>query len=207
MDLLIAVIPMVGAVLIGAISPGPSFVVVAQTAISVSRSAGVMAAVGMGFGALVFAGGALLGLQAVLANVPWIYLGLKLAGAAYLIYLAARLWKHAADPMPVEDVPDRVRGLPSSFAAGLLAQLSNPKTAIFYASIFTALLPASQSRSLVAVVLPLIFVAETGWYALLAVAFSSAAPRHHYVRSKIWIDRTAGGVMALLGVKLMSEAR
>lgn len=206
MEPLIAIVTIVGAVLIGAISPGPSFVLVARTAIAVSRPAGVMAAVG-GFGSLIFASAAILGLQAILANVPWIYLGLKLVGAAYLIYLAVRLWKHAADPMPIGDVPDRARSLRSSLVIGLLTQLSNPKTAIFYASIFTALLPANQSRSLAAVVLPLIFAAEAGWYALVAVAFSSEAPRRSYLLSKVWIDRTAGGVMALLSVKLISETR
>jgi threonine/homoserine/homoserine lactone efflux protein len=206
MEPLIAIITIVGAVLIGAISPGPSFVLVARTAIAVSRPAGVMAAVGMGIGGLIFASVALLGLHALLANVPWIYLGLKLAGAAYLIYLAVRLWVHAADPIPNGDIPDRARSLRSSFVIGLLTQLSNPKTAIFYASIFTALLPANQSRSLAAVVLPLIFAAEAGWYALVAVAFSSEAPRRRYLQSKAWIDRTAGGVMALLSMKLISEA-
>ena len=202
-----AIITIVGAVLIGAISPGPSFVLIARTAIAVSRPAGIMAAVGMGFGGLIFASAALLGLHAILANVPWIYLGLKVAGAAYLIYLAVRLWMHARDPILFGDAPDRARSLRSSFVIGLLTQLSNPKTAIFYASIFTTLLPDRQSLWLAAVVLPLIFAAEAGWYALVAVAFSSEASRRSYLLSKVWIDRMAGGVMALLSIKLISETR
>src|SRR5580704_4293542 len=207
MESLITIVTIVAAVLIGAISPGPSFVVVARTAIAISRPAGVMAAVGMGFGGLVFASAALLGLHAILANVPGVYLGLKLAGAAYLICLAVRFWLRAADPMPIADVPDRARSLRSSFVIGFLTQLSNPKTAIFYASIFTALLPANPSGSLAPIVLPMIFAAETGWYALVAVAFSAETPRRSYLRLKIWIDRAAGGVMALLGVKLIYETR
>src|SRR3954451_16050401 len=92
MDLLIAVLTVLGAVVIGAISPGPSFVLVARTAIAVSRRDGIAAAVGMGFGAFVFAGAALLGLNVVLTTVPWVYLGIKIAGAAYLFYLALPLW-------------------------------------------------------------------------------------------------------------------
>ena len=69
MEMLIPLGAIFGAILIGAISPGPSFVLVARTAIAVSRSAGMATAVGMGLGGLMFAGAALLGLHVVLANV------------------------------------------------------------------------------------------------------------------------------------------
>jgi threonine/homoserine/homoserine lactone efflux protein len=94
-----------------------------------------------------------------------------------------------------------------SFGVGLATQLSNPKTAIWYASIFTVLLSADQPRGLAVVLLPIIFVIEVGWYALVAVAFSSAGPRRGYLRLKPWIDRAAGGVMGLLGLKLLWEAK
>lgn len=46
-----------------------------------------------------------------------------------------------------------------------------------------------------------------GWYALVAIAFSAERPRQHYLRSKLWLDRTAGAVMGLLGLKLISDLR
>ena len=67
MEMLIPLGAIFGAILIGAISPGPSFVLVARTAIAVSRSAGMATAVGMGLGGLMFAGAALLGLH----SFPW----------------------------------------------------------------------------------------------------------------------------------------
>jgi threonine/homoserine/homoserine lactone efflux protein len=70
MELLIALGAIFGAILIGAVSPGPSFVLVARTAIAVSRSAGMATALGMGVGGLIFAGAALLGLHVVLTAVP-----------------------------------------------------------------------------------------------------------------------------------------
>ena len=84
MEELMLLVPLFGAVLIGAISPGPSFVLVARTAIAVSRLDGVAAALGMGLGASTFAAGALLGLHAVLTNVPSVYAGFKIIGALYL---------------------------------------------------------------------------------------------------------------------------
>jgi threonine/homoserine/homoserine lactone efflux protein len=208
MELLVAALTILGAILIGAISPGPSFVLVARTAIAVSRPDGIATALGMGLGGLIFAGAALLGLHVVLTNVPWIHLGLKFAGAAYLFYLALHLWRGASDPIAVADVLiDRAQDILRSFVIGLATQLSNPKTAIWYASIFTAVLSDNPPHGLAIIILPMIFVIETGWYALVAVAFSSPGPRRGYLRSKLWIDRTAGGVMGLLGLKLLWETR
>jgi threonine/homoserine/homoserine lactone efflux protein len=208
MELPIAIVAILGAVLIGAISPGPSFVLVARTAVAVSRSDGIAAALGMGLGGSIFAAAALLGLQVVLAAVPSLYLGLKIVGAAYLIYLAIRLWRGAAAPIAAADVaPGRIGSRRRSFALGLATQLSNPKTAMVYASIFTALLPADQPPWLAAIVLPCIFAIEAGWYAIVAVAFSSERPRRGYLRSKRWIDRAAGAVMGLLALKLIWDAR
>jgi threonine/homoserine/homoserine lactone efflux protein len=208
MDLLIAVLTVLGAVVIGAISPGPSFVLVARTAIAVSRRDGIAAAVGMGFGAFVFAGAALLGLNVVLTTVPWVYLGIKIAGAAYLFYLALHLWKGAGEPLATATIADdRTSGVLRSLAFGLATQLSNPKTAIWYASIFTAVLSVTEPQGFAAFVLPMIFAVETGWYVAVAITFSAPAPRRSYLRLKLWIDRIAGGVMALLGLKLIWETR
>lgn len=208
MESWLAALSILGAVTIGAISPGPSFVVVARTAIAVSRLAGLAMALGMGLGGVIFAGAALLGLHLVLTTVPWLHLGLRLAGGAYLLYLAYRLWQGAGDPPP-EAAPsaDRAGGLRRSLLIGLATQISNPKTAIVYASIFTVLLPADSPSWLAAFILPSIFAIETGWYALVALAFSADAPRRGYLRAKPWIDRAAGGVMGVLGVKLIADAR
>jgi threonine/homoserine/homoserine lactone efflux protein len=99
------------------------------------------------------------------------------------------------------------RSLSRIFAAGFATQTSNPKTAIVYASIFTALLPADRPGWLAPAVLPLIFAVEAGWYALVAFVFSSERPRQRYLRSKAWIDRMAACVMGALGVKLAAEIR
>jgi threonine/homoserine/homoserine lactone efflux protein len=207
MEAIIVLAPLLGAILIGAISPGPSFVLVARTAIAVSRLDGLAAATGMGLGASVFAAAALAGLHAVLTSVPALYTAVKIVGAAYLLYLAIMLWRGANDPIKVSDAVTVHRSIWKSFSLGLATQLSNPKTAVVYASMFAALLPPHQSWSSRVLTVCLICMLETGWYAVVAVAFSSARQRNRYLRSKAWIDRTAAGVMGLLGGKLIFELR
>ena len=203
---LIPFLSILGALTVGAISPGPSFVFVARTAIALSRRDGLAAALGMGAGGVIFGGLALVGLQAVLAQVAWLYAALRLAGGAYLLYLAFRLWRGAADPVVVPRTAERRAAEPvKSFWYAVATQLSNPKAAIVYGSIFAALLPAPPPAWVFMALPPMILLIEAGWYTIVAVAFSADRPRAAYLRGKRWIDRAAGCVMGALGLRLMIE--
>lgn len=202
----LALLSILGALTVGAVSPGPSFVLVARTSIAVSRRAGLAAAVGMGIGGVVFATLALLGLHAVLTQVGWLHLFLKIAGGLYLVHLAVRIWRGAAEPIRVPDGTADAGGVLRAFGIGLATQISNPKTAIVYASIFAALLPASPAAWVLLALPPAVFLVETGWYAVVAVAFSAGRPRAAYLRSKAWIDRVAASVIGGLGIRLVMDA-
>jgi threonine/homoserine/homoserine lactone efflux protein len=202
---LLAFVSIIAALGVGVVSPGPSFVFVARTAVALSRADGVAAAVGMGIGAILFAGLALVGLQAVFAEMASLAIVLKLLGGAYLIYLAIRLWRGADVPIATALAIARRRGLLRSFALGLATQVSNPKAAIVYGGIFAALLPPAPPLWMMAALPPAILTLEVGWYAVVALAFSSERPRAAYLRSKRWIDRIAGAVIGALGVRLVAD--
>lgn len=207
MDTLLPLFSIIVAIALGAISPGPSFVLVARTAIAGSRRAGLGTALGMGLGGLTFASLALLGLIALLAQVAWLYLGLKIAGGLYLLYLAWRLWRGASEPLTVDTSgATAAAGFGRAVLVGLFTQLSNPKTAVVYAGIFAALLPQQLPLWLALTLPAAIFLVEFGWYALVATAFSAGGPRRVYLSAKSWIDRLAGGVMAALGIRLIVES-
>ncbi len=204
MQELSALAGVLAALTVGVISPGPSFVMVARTAVSSSRSNGLAAALGMGAGGVVFALAALLGLQAVLLAVPSLYLVLKVAGGIYLAYLGLRIWSAAKQPLVVTSaLSGRSASLPKSLALGFVTQVSNPKTAIVYASVLAAFLPAAPSLGFDVALVTIVFAIEAGWYAVVALALSSERPRRAYLRYKAYVDRMAGGVMMLLGLKLV----
>jgi threonine/homoserine/homoserine lactone efflux protein len=203
----LTLLAMLGTLLIGAISPGPSFVFVVRIAVARSRADGLAAALGMGLGACVFAVLALVGLHALMTEAVWLYWALKIAGGFYLIYLAVTIWRHAAEPIAVAEAahvkPDFLR----SFGLALATQLSNPKIVAVFGAVFAALLPPNPPLWLDIALPPLLFMQETAWYALVALAFSSARPRALYLRARTWIDRAAGAVIGVLGLRLIFEAR
>ncbi|MDZ7903970.1 MAG: LysE family transporter [Rheinheimera sp.] len=209
MDAIWSVLAISAALAVGAVSPGPSFIVVARNAMSLSRQHGLATACGMGLGAGTFALLALLGLHAVFTAFPMAFLVLKVAGGMYLLYIASLIIRHATAPLQMQSAADGT-GLAvtklQAFRHGLLTQLSNPKTAIVFASVFSALLPA-QIPFWFYFVLPLAaMLIDGGWYILVAYLLSAEAPRQTYLKFKTAIDRAAGTVMALLGLKLVFAA-
>jgi threonine/homoserine/homoserine lactone efflux protein len=197
------------AITLGAVSPGPSFVMVARTAIASSRLDGIYAALGMGLGSLFFATAALLGLHGLLLAVPSLYWILKVVGGLYLAYLGLRIWIGAKKPLisgTLESVSSATTTI-QSFALGLTTQISNPKTAVVYASVFAAFLPTEPSLVFSFGVAGLVFIIETVWYSLVALILSSNVPRRVYLHYKSWIDRAAGGMMIALGFKLAASTR
>ncbi|MEA1674395.1 LysE family translocator [Nitrospirillum sp. BR 11163] len=212
--MLASLIPILVALLLGAMAPGPSFVLVTRTAVTQSRRNGLAAAAGMGVGGTFFGTLALLGLTALLAQVAWLNMALRLAGGLYLLYLALRMWQGAGTPLAMGAgmlADGRAPSLGRAFVVALATQLSNPKTAVAYASIFAALLPAQSEFGdrpphLLLVLPPVIFLIEAGWYSVVALAFSLEAPRRAYLKAKGGIDRLTGTVMGALGLRLMADA-
>jgi threonine/homoserine/homoserine lactone efflux protein len=204
-----ALIGITTALCAGAVSPGPSFVMVARTAVAASRRSGLYVALGMGVGGLSFAIASLAGLQGLLLAVPSLYWLLKVAGGLYLSWIGIRIWRHASEPILGESgvPPVPTRSPIRAFATGLTTQISNPKTAVVYASVFAAFLPEVTSLAFNVAIAAIVFPIETGWYSLVALALSAPGPRSGYLRCKRGLDRLAGCVMVALGLKLMLSAK
>jgi threonine/homoserine/homoserine lactone efflux protein len=201
---LTAVITLIATLTLGTISPGPSFVMIARTSVARSRAHGVAASLGIGVGGTCFAAAALIGLQAVMLAVPTVYVTLKILGGLYLCYLGGRILIAARQPLTLNEASDaKAASLRRAFLLGLATQLSNPKAAIVYASVFAALLPPSYGVAFALTVLLAVFAIETGWYVLVAYTLSSAGPRSIYLGYKTAVDRATGLVLIALGVKLL----
>ena len=211
MQELVTLASIVAALAIGVVSPGPSFVMVARVAVASTRRRALAAALGMGVGGAMFGAAALLGLQSVLLAVPALYAGLKIVGGLYLCYLGYLIFRSAPKPLTVagagdDDSRQGSRGPLRAFWLGVTTQISNPKAAIVYASVFAAFLPASFSAGFAAVLLAAVLLVESAWYVLVALLFSSSGPQRAYLSYKSWVDRTAGAVMLGLGLRLVTSA-
>ncbi|HYF73224.1 MAG TPA: LysE family transporter [Nocardioides sp.] len=196
---LTTVLTIMGALALGAMVPGPSFVLVARTAASHGRGPGLRVACGLGLGAAVFGAAALLGLVSLMVRAAWLGRAVRVAGGLYLVWLAIRLWRSSPG---LPDGPGATTGRP--LLSGLSTQLANPKTAVVYAGVFAALLPDRVSPGCAVAVVAGVLVVELGWYALVASLLSTGRARTAYGAAARWVDRGAAAVIGLVGARLVA---
>src|SRR4029453_1697755 len=81
--------------LLAVMSPGPSFLITARTAVARSRADGIKVALGLGAGSVVWWRAALLGLNFLFREFHWLFVGMKVAGALFLLWVAYQIFRHA----------------------------------------------------------------------------------------------------------------
>ncbi len=188
---------------IAVITPGPNFFLTAQTAVGISRPAALWNVLGTACGTVVWGLCGFFGLALLFKTAPWLYGTLKLLGGGYLIYLGVKLIRKGDQTPDGSDFGSRspLRAL-AAWRAGLLTNLSNPKTAAFVTSLFAVSMPAAAPVWLGLTSVALMAVLSIIWYAAVAWLFSNARFTGLYRRSRRWIDRFAGAIFIAYGVRL-----
>jgi threonine/homoserine/homoserine lactone efflux protein len=183
-------------------------VLVMSRSIAQGPGAGVATAAGVSVGLVGHTLLATLGLGAVLRASEWLFLALKFAGAAYLVYIGVSLLRGASSELVVQ--ASSRRSSLRLFSDGALSNLSNPKIAVFYFAFLPQfVLPGASHPTLAVLALGLLFAGLTfvvkgpvGLFAGLLSAWLRARPG-----VLVWIDRTSGAILVALGVKLGFERR
>jgi len=178
-----------------AVVPGPAVLYIVAQSIDGGRAGGLVSALGVATGGLVHVVGATIGLSALIASSATAFTAVKFAGAAYLVVLGVLTLLRRTT---VEDAPVRAeRRLRRRYAQGVLVNVLNPKTALF----FVAFLPqfADPARGPVApqlLALGLVFVAVAVCSdALWALAAGSAAERLRASRRFLALQRYVSGTV------------
>ena len=201
---LAAFLAFAGLVIFAAISPGPAVLMAARTGLTEGFRTGVMLAMGIGTGAVIWALAAMFGLNIVFAAAPSLLWALKIGGAAYLLWMAWTLWKGAAQPFVTTDARPVPRSPLAAYRLGLWTNLANPKAAVMFSSIFLGTVSESTPVWVLALLLGIIFTSETLWNTLVARIFSAERTRAGYISLKTVIDRVFGAGLALLGIKIVA---
>ena len=188
-------------------SPGPNVLIVIRTAIAESRRAALYTAAGVATGGAIWAGAAALGLGLAIAGSTLAYDALRVLGGAYLVYLGVRTARSSAAAIAPADGAEPGVSAGRAWRSGVLTNLSNPKAAVFFTSVFATLLPADASVALRVAAVAVIVLDALAWHALLAVVLSSPPAQARYLRARRPIDRVAGVVMIGFGLRLASDLR
>ena len=178
--------------------PGPTNFLIIRLAMRRGRAAALAAALGTTAGCLIWCLAAMIGLAALLAAVPWLYDVLRVGGGLYLLWFAFGLWR--ARPEPVTAGADPAGG---AFWSGFAICLTNPKSVLFFASIFSAYVGPDSPGWMHVAAVGVVCATCLVWCLALAWLFSAPAAAEAYGRAQRPLDRLAAAVMAVFGIGLL----
>ena len=161
---------------LGAISPGPSLLMVIRNTIVGGRRRGVMCAVGHGIGFGLYAGIAIFGLIVLLEQAPQVFLVLQLIGIALLFWYGWLMWHHAKD-----EIEESFEGEARGFLEGFSIAFFNPKIALFLVAVLAQVHDAGMSLATKLVIGFIGMAIDMIWYVLVAV-FLTGTPILDWLR-------------------------
>ena len=156
---------------LGAISPGPSVMVVIRNTIIGGRSQGVACAIGHGIGFGIYAGSAVFGLIVLLENAPDVFLILQLIGVGLLIWYGFLMWNDEVN-LEENDEFDTSKVRRQGFIEGFSIAFFNPKIALFLVAILAQVLEPGMGMGTKLAIGILGMSIDMGWYLIVALALT-----------------------------------
>ena len=195
------------------VTPGPDTALVVRNTVLGNRRGGILTALGIISGMVVWAFATSLGIVALLLASEPVFHAVRLGGAAYLIYLGARSlwsalqagrWREAA-----ADVPAAPRLSPrAAFMQGLASNLSNPKMAAFFPSLLPQFATTGDGAFVSLMSLGIVFCAMAfTWLTLYALAVARAGDFMRRRNVKRALEGLMGAALIALGVRIAAEHR
>ncbi len=191
--------------LLAAASPGPDFVMVTQQTLINGKRTGFLCSFGITLGLSVHILYSAFGLAAVIAHSTKILWIIKCFGGSYLIYIGFKglRAKQAEDQELSAALPGKKSDV-KIIGMGFLCNVLNPKASIYFLSLFTVVLTPGIPPAYVAVYGAWIMMIQLLWFSLVVFVLSSPVVNDRFKRIGHWIDRILGGVLVLIGIKVLT---
>jgi len=193
------------------VTPGQDTVLTIRNTLLGGRAGGTFTAVGVAFGQAIWTLAASAGVTALLLASEPAFAAVRLAGAAFLIYLGVQALVAAARSGTARSVVDgRARGLTprAALRQGLVSNLGNPKMAVFFTSLLPQFVPAGPTAFLHMLGLGLVFCYMTlAWLSVYAVVVGRAGDVLERPMIRRALDGVVGTVLVVFGIRLASQQR
>lgn len=192
-----------GVYLVAVASPGPNFFVASQLALSGERRLGVLAGAGIACGSMIWSSLTMVGVATIMAHAAWLQLGIRIFASLYLAWFGIKLVRSALTRGPSSGMAVR---LPQTggqaFRAGFITNMTNPKAAAFWTSIFGAMFPVDAPVWMYPVTSLFLASLCFGWYLSVAFLLSTERVQRGYDRVRRPIDAILGTALVGLGAHL-----
>ena len=185
--------------LLGAMSPGPSMVVIINNAIVKSRVNGIIAAIAHGIGISIYALFAVLGIGLIIQTSSYIFNGLQILSIIFLFYLGFQSLRNT-NAIHFEDVP--ISSGVTSFAQGLAISILNPKIFIWFVAIYSQFMSIDNNLILNTTLIVTAGIVDILWYILLVYLVTTGMIFELIKSNYRFIHKFTGILFVILSVGL-----
>jgi len=196
-----AVLTVAAIAAMGIMSPGPDFLAVSYTSVTGQRRNAVAVASGVVLGNGVWAGAALLGVSALFALFPSLFLVIKLCGATYIGWLGIQLLRSASKPLPVSTDSVNSSSIWTMFVKGLSTTMANPKAALYYASALSSTAPENANLLLLSLMVAVVVTIAAIWFSIVVLVLSTERAGNAFRRFKIYFESVFGVLLLAFGMR------
>ena len=200
-------LPLIGTValvhLLALISPGPDFIMCVRNALTYSRKTGIYTAIGFGAGISIHIIYCVAGLALIISQSIIIFNFFKFLGAGYLIYIGFKSITSKSSHLEIKD-QEKKKDI-SPFAAikiGFLTNALNPKATLFFLSLFTMVISPNTPGLILGILSAIMIIETVIWFSLVSIFMTQKRIRSAFEKSQNVFNRTLGGLLILLGVKV-----
>ncbi|QUM77711.1 LysE family translocator [Moritella sp. 24] len=185
------------------ISPGADFVLVLKTSINDGRKAGIFTALGLSLAICVHISYSMFGISYLISQNEFLYNMIRYAGAGYLIYLGIKGIYSANSPLNTTSAEQRKNKNWQYLAQGFLCNVLNPKTMLFFLSVFSQVISPDSNDNTHAFIYGVYMIALHGiWFAIVAILFTSAALQTRLLRVRKRLNQVCGVGLVSFGALL-----
>ncbi|MEU9575930.1 LysE family translocator [Streptomyces chilikensis] len=183
------------------ISPGADFAMIVRNSCLYGRTAGLLAAAGIGLGVLVHVSYTVLGVGLLLSGTPAVLTAVRIAGACYLVWIGWQTFRSRVE-VDTSGGPGEPPPRGAALRTGFLTNALNPKTMLFVVSTYTQVVDAGTPFLRQAGYGLFMSLAHLVWFGLVAGVLSAPALRTRLLRGQVPLNRAIGAVLVALGISL-----
>ena len=187
-----------------AISPGPDFFMVSRNSIIHSKISGIYSALGIGLAIWIHVAYSIAGLAILISKSILLFSVIKYIGAIYLMFIGFKTMfsKTNIEGKIIKTSQVKAYNKIKSFKNGFITNALNPKTTIFFLSIFTQVVSIDTPLIIQISYGAIISLAHFIWFYCVAIFFSHPIMQYKFQQYQKWIESFFGAALIIFGIKV-----
>ena len=185
--------------LVGAMSPGPSMVVVINNAIFKNRYHGIITSIGHGIGISIYAVFAVIGIGMIIKTNLILFNSIKIVSIIFLIYMGV---KSIFNKKSIDFENKNFKGGATSFFQGFAISILNPKIFIWFIAIYSQFMSEKNDFLFNAYLVITAGIVDSVWYIFLTILTTSSVSLNFVKKNNYFLNKITGYLFIFIGMAL-----